>query len=218
MSLDVSKSENLVITQARLGTKLTYEFRDLELEYTLRDYSGELQFVVRYDAIVVPSAYSMAVRDVPFARRMVLIPLFVLSVGVAMLLFGQTAAAVAGLLLGIVMSLPFLLIRPLNLFTVQCTMLPMSPAPLGAGKRHIRIMHGSAHADVLGEIRHRWTSRMRTLHAKIDFSNDADKEIAKFNWLRDSSVISEEECREAIEKIHIHRISDRIMVERNDCN
>jgi len=192
--------EVTVFTQHRFGTTLIHRLDSDEMYYTLRDMSGELQFSVKYEHIIVNEAYSLSIKDKPLARLMIRAAAVVGLGSIAAFFFSHLAAYV-----GIVVALALFSLGYLagstRLLAARYTMLKMAPAPPGAGKRHIRVLNDNNQPAILSEIKKRWKARLRLLHIDINYSNDVVKEINKFNWLKDNAIITPEECRQAIEKL-----------------
>src|SRR6185312_14046774 len=94
-----------------------------------------------------------------------------------------------------------LIARHFGLFAVGYTLLGTSPGPGGGANNLIRIIKNKDHDAVVGEITARWKKRMRKLHSAINPANDPDKEIARFSWMKEAGVISEEELRSAVAQV-----------------
>jgi hypothetical protein len=99
--------------------------------------------------------------------------------------------------------------RFMKLFAIKYTMLPMRPQPPGSGKQLIRIIDGKSHATILERIKTRWKARLKQLHGAINFSNDVNKEIAKFTWMKDHAIITEGEYSEAVGKLRAYALQNR---------
>jgi hypothetical protein len=193
--------EDQIFTQARFGTKVTHRFGEYQLTYTLRDYSGEIQFSARYETITFRQPYAALVKDKPFTRRITMIAgAILLCLGLLGLFKWSLIPVIAWIAVFIFVAVNA--INSTNLFATKCTMLKMVPPPPGAGKLGIRIMQDENHAAILAELEKRWVARVRKLHGAIDFSNDTKKELAKFAWLKENFVITDDEYREAVDRLN----------------
>lgn len=188
------------LNQRKFGTRLTYRFAANQLTYRIRDNSGEREFSVPYESINVLNPASLVINKVQFYRTLLIVPLVI--VGVSIAVQGTDKAASQYLnLIGIVLFVALLGGRYLRLFAVKFTTLQMTPTPPGAGTSSLLIIKDKSHAAVFDEIKTRWRARLRQLHGTINFANDANAEIAKFTWLKDRAVITDEEYRKAVEKL-----------------
>ena len=169
------------LNQRRFGTRLTYRFAANQLTYRIRDNSGEREFSVPYESINV-------------------VPLVIVGVSIAVQGTDKGASQYLNLI-GIVLFVALLGGRYLRLFAVKFTTLQMTPTPPGAGTSSLLIIKDKSHEAIFEEIKTRWRARLRQLHGTINFANDANAEIAKFTWLKDRAVITDEEYRKAVEKL-----------------
>jgi hypothetical protein len=192
--------EEKALTQRRYGTRLTYRFAANQLTYTIRDYSGEREFSVPYESINVLAPASLVVNRVQFYRTLLIVPLVMVALAIAVQSTDKAASQYLTLT-GIVLFIILLGGRYLRLFAIKFTTLQMAPAPPGAGTSSLLIMKDKRHAAIFDEIRTRWRTRLRQLHGSINFANDASAEVAKFTWLKDRAIITDNEYREAVEKL-----------------
>jgi hypothetical protein len=177
------------IVQRSLATQLTFAFGKDSLSYTLKDLSGEIQFSPKYETIAIHQPYSYLVRDRPLRRVLYRVAIAVSLIPIALGLTRSplTVPAIVGSLV-IVAVLLFESSRG-----VRCTMLKMEPAPPGAGKLSIRVMTSKHHDEIISQIKAKWRDRLRLLHLGINRSNPIAQEVAKFKWLRENDVISDQE-------------------------
>jgi hypothetical protein len=202
--------QDRVFSRRKLGVKLTYQFGKDELTYTLRDRTGELRFSVRYEAIDVLAPYMVTIKDrtallyfgaVGFA-----------SFGIAALLKFGTLASVFGLF-GFAALFAGIASGGVGLFSIKNTMFKMSPAPPGAGNRALRVMEGESHAEIIAELKTRWRERLRRLHLTVNRLKDPRDEMAKFTWLKERGVISDEEYEAALADLRSEVPGSRVAVD-----
>jgi uncharacterized membrane protein len=196
-------AEEKTISQRKFGTRLIFQFARDQMPYTIRDYSGERQFSVPYESINVLTPASLVINKVQFYRTLLIVPLIVIGISIG-IQSSDRAASQYLILLGVALFVVLLIGRQLKLFAVKFTTLQMTPVPPGAGTTSLMIIKDKTHSAILEEIKTRWRVRLKQLHGAINFSNDASKEIAKFTWLKDRAVITDEEYREAVEKLRAY--------------
>ena len=192
--------EEKTLTQRRFGTRLTYRFAANQLTYKVQDYSGEREFSVPYESINVLNPASLVVNKVQFYRMLLIVPLVIVGASFAVQGTDRTTSQYLNLI-GLILFVALFGGRYLRLFAVKFTTLQMKPTPPGAGSSSLLIIKDKSHAAVFDEIKARWRARLRQLHGTINFTNDTNAEIAKFTWLKDRAVITDEEYREAVEKL-----------------
>lgn len=188
------------ITQRKFGTQLKFQFGTDRLTYTLQDYSGERQFSVPYEVIKVLEPSTLVVNNLRLMRMLLWIPV-VIVVFAAVLPKGAQAVAGAMVLFAAALAIFLFIARRFKVFSIKYTLLGMAPVPAGAGNQPIRIMHDVKHATILDAITARWKARLKRLYGTINLSNDLNKEIAKFSWLKEHAVITELEYHEALTEL-----------------
>ena len=188
------------IVQKRFTVRLTHRFDRDRFVYTLRDFSGEVQFTPRYETILMAAPYTFIVKE---RRLRTIAGLMVLLAGLAAVAIMLLHAEVGGpMSIGLILLLVAVLTaEQLGVFSAKCTMLKMEPPPPGAGPRAIRVIQDRHHDEIIGELKARWIARLRQLHLQVDPLNAPQAEQTKFNWLRDSGVISDEEHSRAVDEL-----------------
>lgn len=194
-------SEERSVTQRRFGARVQFQFRADRLNCTLRDHSGELNFLVPYEAIDIFESSTLVVNNFRLLRiTSVVSLLLILVLGSVAQSSGLRSAGIA-VIVGVWVG-AIVLVRLLGLLAIRYTLLPVT-APPG---RKIRIMAGRDHDAILDEIKARWRERVRKLHGSINFGNDAEKELAKFAWLKRHNVITEDEFGAISERLRANRV------------
>ncbi len=194
------------IKQQKLGKHLTFEFDVDKLTYTDRDYSGEKRFSIGYDAIDVLDPTSLAVNHAKRFWNMLRFPVVVCLLLAVVAFSSNTRISWIIALIFLALMAIGVAANHFQLLTIRYTIL--RPLP-GAIRGPIRVIQDKNHATILQEIQARWKERMRRLHRDINFSNDPDKEISKFSWMRDKAIISEEEYLSAVAKLQIYTPSNQ---------
>ena len=191
--------EEKTITQSKFGVRLKFQFGVDEMTCSFRDYSGEAQFSTPYEAIDFLAPSTIITNNNRFVYRMLSIPIILAVVaGVALRSVSATLSG-ALILVGCVLLILQFAPKPLKLFAIKYTMLRA-----GGGKNVIRIIDDKNRSAVVDEIGSRWRGRLKQLHGNINFANDLDKEIAKFAWLKENAVLTDEEYREIVDKARAH--------------
>ena len=191
------------ITQSRFGNRLTFEFEPERLLYAWRDVDGERRFPIAYETIDVTSPSTATISNREFIQRMLLVPLvmWVLSMVLASsnplisrVLFYLAAALGIILLLG----------KFFGVFAVRVAELPLTLSPAGANELSLRVIRNRDCDVVLGELNSRWKTRMKEIHGAVDYSNDTDRELDKFRWLKQHQVIDEAEFTRISEQLRTY--------------
>jgi hypothetical protein len=192
--------QDRTVTQRRFGVTVSYKFNAENIDCTFKDYSGERRFSVRYEAINVLEHSTMTVNNQAFFRKTLLFPTAMIFVSWAVSIASPTLSHGLGFL-SVIIMVGLLIAKHLSLFAIKYTMLQMSPAPIGSGNHPIRVIFGELHDSIISEITSRWRLRMRLLHGNINLANDSERELAKFNWLKERSIITDDEYRAAEKSI-----------------
>ena len=191
------------IVQNRFGNRLTFEFEPERLLYAWRDADGERRFPIAYETIDVTSPSITTVSNREFIQRMLLVPLvmWVLSMVLASsnpfvsrILFDLAAGLAIVLLIG----------KFFGIFAVKFAELPLTLTPSGASDLSLRIIRNGDCDTVLGELNRRWKARMKEIHGMVDYSNDTDRELDKFRWLKQHQVIDEAEFARISEQLRTY--------------
>lgn len=196
-------SEEKTMTQRKFGVWSQYRFEAKQLDYTLRDYSGELQFSVPYEAIDTAGASTLLVNNLRLLRILAVASLLAIFVIASVIHVGRTYSAGMAIAIGVWLA-TILLVRSLRLLAIRYTILPV-PA---VGKR-LRIIVGRNHDAILDEIRARWRVRIRELYGSINFGSDSEKELARFSWMKQHAVITEGEYQAIVEKLRTYAMHNR---------
>ena len=66
------------------------------------------------------------------------------------------------------------------------------------------IIRDQSHDDVMAQIDRRRKQRLRERYATVDLGNDPERELRKFAWLKEASVISDAEYLLAVAQLRDH--------------
>lgn len=182
------------ITQNRWGSKTRFQFGEDQLEFSLRDFSGEAASALKYENINLENKSTVTIN---VARRYYPLILIVGLLGAMILQISTPTVRELSLLPLLVAVLAYFVLRYLKVVVVKFTIL--RPAS-GAGTP-IRIIHDKKHDEVLQRIKSSWIARLRKLHLAVDFARDVKLEAQKFKWLLDHKVISDAEYQDAIARL-----------------
>jgi len=197
-------SQEHVVTQRKFGARSQFQFQADRLGCAFRDHSGELQFSVPYEAIDVLDSSTLVSNNLRLFRIISIASLFVILVLSGVTHVGGFRSAGMTAIIG-VWVIAIILVRFLGLLAIRYTLLPVPSAP---GKR-IRIIAGRNHDAILNEIKTRWRARLRELHGSVNFGNDAEKEIARFAWLKQHAVITADEFQAVVERLRTYAAHNR---------
>jgi hypothetical protein len=191
------------IVQNGFGNRLTFEFGPEKLFYACRDADGERRFPIAYETIDVTSSSSATISNREFIQRMLLIPLVLWVVSMVL---ANSNPAISKVLFNFAAELGiFLLVSKFfGVFAVNFAELPLTTPPSGAGDLALRIMRNKDHDAILAELTSRWKLRMKEIHGTVDYTNDTDRELDKFRWLKLHQVIDEAEFTRIAEQLRTY--------------
>jgi hypothetical protein len=191
------------IVQNRFGNRLTFEFGPEKLVYASRDASGERRFPIAYETIDVTTSSSARINNPEFIQRMLLVPLVI---WVLSIILASSHAAISSFLFNVAAELGvFLLVcKFFGVFAVNFVELPLTAPPSGAGDLALRIVQNRDYDAILTELTGRWKARMKQIHGTVDYSNDAERELDKFRWLKLHEVIDESEFARIAEQLRTY--------------
>jgi hypothetical protein len=191
------------IVQDRYGTRLIYEFGADKLFYSFRDASGERRVPISYETVDVTSPASITIDNREFIQRMLLVPL---ALWVSSTVLATVNPATSRILFDIAAGLGvFLLVSKFfGGFAITFCELPLTSQPSGAADLSLRIIRNKSYDIVLAEVSWRWKARMKEIHGAVDFSNEPDRELDKFRWLKLHEVIDEAEFIRIAEQLRTY--------------
>ena len=168
--------------QKRFLNQTNFKFGEDSLEYTIKDRSGRRTFSVEYAGIPTDSGEIEERND--WYRN---VGLFWVVIGVYIVLsrFNETGEIDGSiwLTLGV-------------LFFALYGYLRTTYTTLDSEKGRIFIIQDSKHDQIKLEIDSRRKNQWLRWYGKIDYNNEPQHEIGKFQWLLDRNAISEDEFAE----------------------
>jgi hypothetical protein len=193
--------EERAFSQSRSGTKLKFRFCDEHLDYSIREAGRGVDLPIKYELITATDPYIQVGRSGHFIQFVVpTVAMTFVILAVVRASAGDNAIFLWAVLLAILAASAFLLVKYRDLTSSRSTMFGLSSP---AGLRAIQVLHDRTHDEIVGELRKRWRARLRRLHLVVNPSNDPKREAAKFAWLLERGVVSEEEYDAAIREIRM---------------
>ena len=149
------------IIQSKFGYKNTFIFGEDQLEFSIRDASGEATRAVNYEAINFDSRSTFKINAGKRYYIIILMTGTVVTMTVQSMCPGRLdlawlAAGISGA--------AYIVLRYLNVFTLTFTILRST----SGGGTPIRITHDKFHDQVLERIKSGWIARMRRLHLAVN--------------------------------------------------
>lgn len=178
------------IVQKRFSNKATFSFGDSDLRYTIRDSSSSQSFSIPYGSIR-DDVGEFEERNVWYRNVGIFwVGLGLLQVGTYFAEHGQLRGSI-WLTLGLVC------------FVVYWTA-KTSFSVIDTEKGRLFIIKNAQHEQIMKELETRRAEQWRQWYGHVDLANDPEKEIGKFQWLKERKIISETEYNEAVARISQH--------------
>jgi len=188
------------IAQKKYGVRMTFRFDEDKLIRSHVDHSGENRFSVPYSAIDVENPSTLTVN---VARRYTkLVAIVAVLALIMMLATNHSVNSRVFSILGWGFVIAFGVINYFKLLSIKYTVLRISGR---TATENIKIIHDNNHDLVYGEILARWRKDFKKLHGAVDHAADRKKELTKFGWLKDHSIITDLEYQDAVTKINSAR-------------
>ncbi|HEX8261270.1 MAG TPA: hypothetical protein VF547_00180 [Allosphingosinicella sp.] len=190
------------IAQSYYGIKLLYEFGPEELVHTRTDLSTTHRCSARYENIGVGNPSYLALENRLFTVTALLTAISLAVAALTMIVAYRLQPWLVSIPLGVV-PLGFLLVRMRTPFSLHFVLLPVWLDAFGGEAPPIWLRDDDRGQEVLDELVLRWRERLRSLYASVDPDNDAEREAAKFGWLRENGIIEEAEYQAALGEIEL---------------
>ena len=191
------------IAQSYYGLKLAYEFGPEELVYIRTDLSATQRCSARYENIGVGEPSYLALNNRLFTIVSLLVAISMFIVTLTVIVAYQLAPWLVVIPMWVV-PVGFLLVRMRAPFSLHFVLLPVWLDAFGREGPPVWIRDDHRGQEVLDELVARWRERLRSLYACVDPHNDAEREAAKFGWLREIEIIDEAEYQAALGEIEVH--------------
>jgi hypothetical protein len=176
----------MVITQRSYSNSITFDFEPDALKYTRADSYGSHSFQVPYGNIGMDPQFTTE-RNGSLFNGAILLSAWGLA---------QTAHAMLhGDMTGLIFLFPgaaCFLVHALTRTTITS---------LGSDAGEIALLMDEKHDTIMSEIRERRKKQLLDWYGNINFSNDPEEEIQKFEWLHSQHLISSAQLQRAISAI-----------------
>lgn len=176
------------IEQKKLSITHTFDFQDKYFNFAYKDRSGSGDADVAYANLA--SKTSVKIEDNSWWRNAGYIwcVIGILNIGWGL----ASGAGIAGrgfwLMIGLICLIVYRVTR------VQYTVLGFD------GGNVFIIQDKKTHDQVLGELMDRRKKQLLSLYGEIDLESNLERETAKFNYLREQGVLSQEEADTKIQR------------------
>ena len=176
------------IKQKKFSTHQTFTFNEDHLNYAFKDKTGSDDFDLNYANF--PEKSSVTIEQNEWLR----------NVGILWCLLGTYSvgsAAYKGLSLS---GTGFwLFVGVLCIIWFALTKIKYSVFKTEAG--NVLVMNDKNHDKIISEIVSRKKTQLLKWYGDINFDNDLENEINKFNWLAEQKVITKEEAEKKIAEV-----------------
>ena len=174
------------ITQRSYSTTITFDFEQDALTYTRVDAYGSHSFQLPYGSIGMDPRMTSERNGTLFSGAILLSA------------WGMAQAAytmIRGDLLGAIFMLPG------GLCFLLHAALKTNITSLSSDEGEIAIMHDGNFERIMSEIRERRKKQLLDWYGNIDFGNDPEEEIQKFEWLHSQRLITSDQLQRIVNTI-----------------
>lgn len=174
------------ITQRSYSTTITFDFEQDALTYTRVDAYGSHSFQLPYGSIGMDPRMTSERNGTLFSGAILLSA------------WGMAQAAytmIRGDLLGAIFMLPG------GLCFLLHAALKTNITSLNSDEGEIAIMHDGNFERIMSEIRERRKKQLLDWYGNIDFGNDPEEEIQKFEWLHSQRIITSDQLQRIVNTI-----------------
>ncbi|GAB6113733.1 hypothetical protein [Desulfomicrobium salsuginis] len=174
------------ITQRSYSTTITFDFEQDALTYTRADAYGSHSFQLPYGSIGMDPRMTSERNGTLFSGAILLAA------------WGMAQAAytmIRGDLLGAIFMLPG------GLCFLLHAALKTNITSLNSDEGEIAIMHDGNFERIMSEIRERRKKQLLDWYGNIDFGNDPEEEIQKFEWLHSQRIITSDQLQRIVNTI-----------------
>ena len=177
------------IEQKKLSNVHIFEFREKVFNFSYKDKSGSGDVDVAYANL--PLKTSTKIEDNSWWRNAGYIwcGIGVLNIGMGLAAGEGTSGRGFWLIVGLACLAVYHLTR------VKYTVLSFE------GGNVFVIQDGKTHDHVLQELMERRRAQLRSLYGEVDSESSLERETAKFEYLKDQGVLSDDEAKEKIRQV-----------------
>lgn len=190
------------IDQKRFANRTAFEFAEETLTFTLEDKGGSVDFEVAYADI--PTKAATFVERSAWLRNAGLLWVLIGGLQIAYAVYRGASLSGSGF---------WLLVGLICLAAYWICVTKYSTLKTSNGT--IYVIRDGKHDDIVDEIGKRRVSQLRLWYADVDPNNDPNREIAKFNWLVENSVITRAEADVLIAKVRSSQRGEPLTVQTN---
>jgi hypothetical protein len=170
------------LTQKKSSNQTTFEFGEDKLKYSIKDASGKKTFSTDYGAISDEDYDELEVKNEWFRNVGILWMLIgAFQIGSRFMESGKFSGSM-WLTLGIICLITY------RFKTTSYTI-------VDAEKGRIFIIKDAQHSKILDEISTRRKKQWKIWYGSVNYENDPQSELNKFQWLLDKKAISEDEFK-----------------------
>jgi hypothetical protein len=173
------------------GLRTEFDFQEKGIQYLVSDRTGTREAFTPYESIQIGN------------RLEVQKPIFSHLVrGVLMLFFGGISLLISAAYHDIRAEMLAFFCIAIGGISVGYAKWKKTKYTILKGTVHnLVLIRDKQYDEILQQITRRWKDRFKILLAHIDPANPPEKELKKFEWLRDNDIISIEEFTEAAKRI-----------------
>ena len=184
------------LRQKSWSNKTTFQFTDNKLQYSIKDSNGTHSFSIEYGSVSLDDKRELEEKNSWFR-----------NVGILWLLIGglQTILRFSDsgdiklsiwLILGFICFAVFMFVK--TKFTIFKT-----------ESGNILIIQNKQHDQILDEIKKRRKEQLLAWYGEINYDNNPNDEMNKFIWLKNQTLISEDDLKEVEAKLIAYHQNDQ---------
>lgn len=170
------------LTQKKSSNQTTFEFGKEKLKYSIKDSSGKKTFSTEYGSISDEDFDELEEKNAWFRNVGILWVLIGAVQIIGRLMESGSFSGSIWLTLGIICLITY------RFKTTNYTI-------VDAEKGRIFIIQDEQHSKILDEISKRRKKQWKLWYGSINYENDPQNELNKFQWLLDKKVISDDEFK-----------------------
>lgn len=186
---------SLVIRQKKFSTQHTFTLSESSFNFAYKEKLGSGDMDVMYADLPVKTSVRIDanhwLRNVGYIW---------VAVGSAMLTLGIIRGDYRGQAFWLLVGLVCLAFYKLS--KVSYTVFSVS------GGAILVIQDGKKHDQIVSELRQRRRQQLLALYGEVNFDNEPEREVAKFEWLAQNDVLSQAEADEKIRQVRAAIASD----------
>lgn len=171
----------LKFTQKRLGTNISFEFADTELTHAIRDKSGERDSTTDYAEIGLSKRRVFETKE--WYRNVGILWCIIGLASVAFDLYNNNLGVLSGFWLVIGSGCLIYYFVTKTSYTV-----------IDTEQGSLWVIEDKQQPQIVSEIEKRRKARLYDMYGALNLDNDADRELAKIEWLVKQKVLTRQEA------------------------